>query len=275
MTSRATLSAPPLRIYLTGEVSAESLGGWLEERRFPSPQARRLFVALVFERHRSSSAEQLAEILWPGRLPRAWESALKALISKIRHVLRETLPELRSVQADLVAHRFGCYGLRLPSGTWVDVEAARQALDEAEGLMRAGRPTDAWGPMNVCLSVTARELLPGEAGSWVEERRHALAALRLRALEGYVDICLGVGQNPLAAQVAREAVALEPFRESSHQRLMRCEAALGNRAEAVRVYHRCREMLKEELGVEPSPETQAQFLELLRGSGDQEASPRP
>jgi DNA-binding SARP family transcriptional activator len=123
--------------------------------------------------------------------------------------------------------------------------------------------------------VTARELLPGETGAWVEQWRRDLAALRLRALEGYVDICLGEGQHALAAQVAREAIALEPFRESSHQRLMRCEAALGNRAEAVRVYHRCRKMLRDELGVEPSPETQAQFLKLLRESGDPEASPHP
>jgi hypothetical protein len=95
------------------------------------------------------------------------------------------------------------------------------------------------------------------------------------ALETYVDICLGERQDALAAQVAREAIALEPFRESSHQRLMRCEAALGNRAEAVRVYHRCREMLRDELGVEPSPETRAQFLKLLRESGDPEAPLRP
>jgi len=274
LASDAALSDPPLRIYLTGQVSAASPGGLLDEGRLPSPQARRLFVALVLQRHRPSSAEQLAEIVWPGHLPRAWENALKALISKIRHALRETLPELRS-DTDLVTRRFGCYGLRLPSGTWVDVEAARQALDEAEGLMRAGRPWDAWGPTNVCLSVTARELLPGETGAWVEEQRRDLATLRLRALEGYVDICLGKGHHALAAQVAREAIALEPFRESSHQRLMRCEAALGNRAEAVRVYHRCREMLKDELGVEPSPETQAQFLKLLRECGDPEAPRRP
>jgi DNA-binding SARP family transcriptional activator len=262
--SGPALPGPPLRIYLTGGVCAESPRGRLGEERFPSPQARRLFAALVLERHRALPTGQAVEILWRDRVPRAPEAALKALVSKIRGVLKEALPELRAGGSDLLASRYGGYGLQLPAGSWVDVEAARQALDEAEGLMRAGRAREAWGLTNVCLAVTGRELLPGEAGEWVEAKRRELAALRLRALESYVDICLECGQNALAAQVAREAIALDPFRETCHQRLMRCEAALGNRAEAVRAYHRCRELLKEELGVEPSPETQEQFLRLLR-----------
>lgn len=264
----SALPGAPVRIYLTGGVCGESASGRLREEQFPSPQVRRLFVALVFERHRSLSSGQVAEILWPDRVPRAWESALKALVSKLRQVLKTALPELSALGPDLVCSRFGCYQLRLPRGAWIDVEAARQALDEAEGWMRAERPRDAWGPANVCLAITKRELLPGESGEWIEARRRELLALRLRALEGYVDVCLRFGQNTLAAQVAREAIDLEPFRESSFQRLMKAEAALGNRAEAVRAFHRCRDLLREELGVEPSPETQALFKKLLRETED-------
>ena len=63
---------------------------------------------------------------------------------------------------------------------------------------------------------------------------------------------------------AREAVALEPFRETSYQLLMRAHAAVGNRAEALRVYELCRSILSEELGVPPSSQTEAVYLEILR-----------
>jgi SARP family transcriptional regulator, regulator of embCAB operon len=63
---------------------------------------------------------------------------------------------------------------------------------------------------------------------------------------------------------AKEAVAIEPFRETSYQLLMRAHAAVGNRAEALRVYERCRSLLSEELGVSPSPQTEAVYLEILR-----------
>jgi DNA-binding SARP family transcriptional activator len=63
---------------------------------------------------------------------------------------------------------------------------------------------------------------------------------------------------------AEEAVALEPFRETGYRQLMRAHAAGGNRAEALRAFQRCRALLADELGVDPSPETEAAYLQLLR-----------
>ena len=63
---------------------------------------------------------------------------------------------------------------------------------------------------------------------------------------------------------AEEAIALEPFRESGYRRLMEVHIAAGNRAEALRVYERCRRLLADELGAFPSPETEAIYRDLLR-----------
>lgn len=58
-------------------------------------------------------------------------------------------------------------------------------------------------------------------------------------------------------------MAVDPLREAGYQRLMRAQAAAGHRAEALRAYQACRRVLSEELGVDPSPETEALYLELL------------
>jgi streptogramin lyase len=71
-----------------------------------------------------------------------------------------------------------------------------------------------------------------------------------------------------AVRYAAEITQLEPFRESSYRALMRAHAAAGNRAEALRVYERCRRFLADELGAYPSPESEAAYLELLRSSAD-------
>ena len=86
----------------------------------------------------------------------------------------------------------------------------------------------------------------------------------MRALDCYTEISLKARQSELAAQMAGEAISLEPFREVGYQQLMRAQAALGNRAEALRIFHRCRQLLSDELGVSPSPETEAVFLEILK-----------
>ena len=44
---------------------------------------------------------------------------------------------------------------------------------------------------------------------------------------------------------------------------MEAHVAAGNRAEALRVYERCRRLLSEELGAYPSPETESVYRSLL------------
>lgn len=48
----------------------------------------------------------------------------------------------------------------------------------------------------------------------------------------------------------------QAFRETGYQRLMRVHAALGNPAEALRVYEQCRKLFANEFGTNPSPEMQ-------------------
>ena len=45
---------------------------------------------------------------------------------------------------------------------------------------------------------------------------------------------------------------------------MRAHAQAGNRVEALRVYAACRRLFRDELGAEPSKQTEAVFLEILR-----------
>lgn len=67
----------------------------------------------------------------------------------------------------------------------------------------------------------------------------------------------------LGVEAAKQAVAREPFRESAYRLLMDAYAAAGNRAEALWVYERCRKLLREELGSDPSPDTRAVHLKVL------------
>ena len=256
------MDATPLRIYLTGRVCLEAGRVVAEERRFPSRQARLLFAYLVCQRMQPVPREELAEVLWPGTLPAAWDPALKSLVSK----LRQFLGHLNAPSASLsISSQFGCYQLHLPPPAWIDLESARHSADEAAGALRSGDIRAAWGPTLVTLAIAQRPFLPGEEGEWIEGKRRELQDMLVSALDCYVEICLRTAQAAQAAQMAIQAVSLEPFRETGYRQLMRVHAASGNRAEALRVYQRCQELLADQLGVDPSPETEALYLELLRG----------
>ena len=107
--------------------------------------------------------------------------------------------------------------------------------------------------------VAARPFLTGEDAPWIDVERLRLGELHVRALEAYAASTLGVGGTELSAAVraGRKLVALEPYRESGHRILMEALDREGNPAEALLVYEALRTKLRDDLGVNPSPPTQA------------------
>ena len=123
----------------------------------------------------------------------------------------------------------------------------------------------AWGPALTALFVAERDLLPGEDAPWVDEIRHQLTELRLRALECYAAAGLGLGGTELAAAVraGRQLTRLAPLRESGYRYLMQALAAQGNLAEALGIYGQLSTCLRDQLGVSPSPATRELHQRLL------------
>ena len=257
-----------LRLYLTGRLTAELADRRFDERRLPGRQGRRALVYLALERARPVAIDELADAVWGISPSGAWETALSAIVSKLRASLRGLDTRCTVTMAA------GCYQLVLPPDSWVDVEAAYRALDEAEGHLRAGRHREVWGPANVAASIAVRPLLAGVDGEWIERTRVRLRDTRVRALECLAEVATANAEHPLAAQLAGEVVELEPFRETGWQRLMRALASAGNRAEALRAHARCTKLLAKELGVAPSPETEAIARSLRAATSPSASRPR-
>ncbi len=193
------------RVFLAGGLCIETPHGRLPEEAFPGRQTRHCFARLTGARGLPVSREELAEELWPGDLPVAWETAIRAIVSKLRAVLVAS-----GTPGATVSQVSGSYRLSLPADTWLDISAAADAIHVAEAA-------------------------------------------------------LSRGDAALAARDAQEAIRLDPFRETSHRLLIRALLAAGDRAAAIRAFERCRRSLREELGVDPSPET-ATLVAGLRSS---------
>jgi len=247
-----------LRIYLTGEVQVENGERLLRESQLGGPQGRFVLVYLVTERKRAVTQSELAEALWPDSLPASWTLALSAIVSR----LRSRLAGVGLPRSQVIGNAFGCYQFTPPAETWVDVEAALAGVDAADGALVAGNPQAAFGPSLIATTILRRPFLPGHDGPWVDDRRASLAASLVRALDCRVEALIAYNELGLALANAREAVRLEPYRESGYRRLMRVLAAGGDRAEAVRAYNQCRDLLQRELGVAPSAETEALYREI-------------
>ena len=248
------------RIYLTGQVSLEYGDRLVTERELAGRQGRLALVFLVANRSRPVGREELVDVIWPEQPPPEVDAALSAILSKLRAVLKKLgLAPEASIDVSL-----GSIVIRLPPQTWVDIEEAASAIDEAEGALRAADFARAWGFANVVISIARRPFMHDHEAGWIQANRVTLRTLLTRGLECLAVVSQMTGESSLAVEYMNEVLKLEPFRESAYQQLMRLHTTMGNNAEALRVFERCRRLLREELGASPSPQTEAVFLKILR-----------
>jgi DNA-binding SARP family transcriptional activator len=101
------------------------------------------------------------------------------------------------------------------------------------------------------------ELLPDWSDDWLVVERERLRQLRLHALERLAERWTAQGSHGLALEAALAALRADPLRETAHRAAIMVHLAEGNLGEAIRQFERCREVLLEEFGVEPTPATVA------------------
>ncbi|SDI44433.1 AAA ATPase domain-containing protein [Actinokineospora alba] len=237
-------------------------------RRLSSAQTQVAFARLVMERATGTDRDQLADTLWPDGLPDTWASALRSVVSRVR-----TFVSRGGDDAALVAQGRR-YLLRIPEEATVDLECAERAVGAAVGALERGAYAESRHCAEDALAYLGEPFLPHHEGEWVEGVRDHVDGLLCSALETASAAAAALGADRDAVRFADEAVRRAPLSESAHRCLMTAHAAGGNRAEALRAYQRLRQVLSDELGIDPSPRTQAAYVELLGGPAGGRGRPR-
>lgn len=217
-------------------------------------QGRVLLAYLVLKNGEPATRQELINAIWPEAIPVDPGAALRTQLSHLRQALgpgavagRETIE------------------LRLPEGTWVDLQAAHRSLDIAAAALAAEDWRDAWVHGHIALNVSGRPFLSGFDAPWVSEIRDEMAELELRAREMIARAGIGLGGSelPVAERSARALIRAAPFRETGYLYLMETLAASGKTAEALRTYDEVRRLLNAELGSAPGAELQTLHRRLL------------
>jgi DNA-binding SARP family transcriptional activator len=172
--------------------------------------------------------------------------------------LRSTLWRLRQPGIDLVRCTASRIGLR-------DAVAV-DARNLATFCRRAVAGTLSVGDLHEFDAghfTLADEILPDWYDEWLLIERERLRQLRLHATDRVCALLASNGRYADAVDVALAAVANEPLRESSHQTLIEIHLAEGNRNEAIRQFHRYRDLVRDGLGLDPSPSIARLFAVLV------------
>jgi DNA-binding SARP family transcriptional activator len=247
-----------LKITLAGDVTVAREDG--EEPRAVTGPPRIVLTALVLERAVPLARDRLAGIVWPEAMPRTWASALRTYVSRARAALT---PALGGIGEAITASEAG-YQLALPPDVEVvvDTEVAAERLAAARAALPVD-PARALEEARAAGALVRAPFLAGHAGDWADGVRARLDELAVGALLVASEAATAAGDTGEAVIAAEEAVQRAPVHEAAHRALMAAHDAAGNRAEALRAYQRARRLLADELGVDPSAETEAAYLALL------------
>jgi DNA-binding SARP family transcriptional activator len=214
----------------------------LEE--FASPRLHRLLAHLIIARDVAVSRSQLAFALWPD----STEGQARTNLRKLLHELRHALPD-----ADRYVDMGGqTIRWRLDAPADVDIVAFTQAI-EHDDLTAAAR-------------AYRGDLLPGCYDDWTLSERDRLHAQAIGAFRRLATDAIESGDDLGTLEYAQQLLRLDPLCEEAYRCSMQAHARRGDRAEALRAYHRCVEVLERELGVEPDPATR-ELYSALTGTG--------
>lgn len=258
---RTGLAQAKIRIYTFGTLQVVREGVAVTESDWHTRQARQLLKILITERPRPVSTDALIEILWPNSTPHAAATTLRSAINALRNVLEPDRPN-RAPSRYIVTQTPG-YAFHLSPEIWLDVDEFEHLLNRANNL------TDS--ALRLQLLERAIELYSDDYlisdpyADWLQAERERLRERFFNALLLAADIYAEIGHYTEAITVCRRMLARDEVRENAYQSLMRFQAESGDSAGALLTYERCRTILSEELGADPSPLTQLLHQRILNG----------
>lgn len=219
-----------------------------------SRKQRALLALLALRAGQALSVDRLVDDLWGEQPPATARHALQVHVSNLRKVLGS---------ATLVTQRPG-YVLRLPADC---CDATR-----FEALTRAGRRALQGGRLGEASATLADGLAlwrgPALADLLVEpfapQEAARLEELRLAAVEDRLGADLDLGRHAEVAGELEALVAEHPLRERLWGLLMLAAYRSGRQVEALRAYKTLRGRLRDDLGLDPSPELQQLEAAILR-----------
>lgn len=266
---------PSLRIRLLGSFQVWLNDELISPQDLPPQKTRDLLKILVTERGHVVPVDRLVDWLWPDLSISSATNSLRVAVSRLRRLLE---PErARGTAPHYVFTSGQAYGFQATPDVWIDVDAFLSAV----GKGQEAEWRTAWGRAVVAYQA-AEELYRGDYleenlyDDWAMATREHLRVIRLDMLSRLAHCHAQQGHYRRALEACQRVLAVDPLRESVYRQVMLYHSRLGQRDQALRAYERCRTVLVEELGVDPLPETQQVYTQILRDEAfDAPALERP
>jgi DNA-binding SARP family transcriptional activator len=222
-----------------------------------------LLAYLALGQGRCFTRSELLANVWPERSSSASMGSFNTALWRLRGLVER--PPLR--HGDLITcDRRGAIGLNGPAGIWLDVEEFERWV--SPGLSRpADRITDAdIEGLRRGVSLYTSDILLDFADDWALRERERHRRNYLNALGRLMQLATIRREHDDAIRYAQAILDRDALREDVHRDLMQLYVASGQRAQALRQFEACRDLLRRELAIQPMRETMALYQTIAQGA---------
>jgi DNA-binding SARP family transcriptional activator len=244
-----------LHIHLFGALRITYHGQLLNT--IDQPREQSLLAYLLFHSGTPVSRQYLAYLFWPDSTEAQARNNLRQLLHQLRRALPDDEQYIYSDASKLYWEPDSAYHL--------DVIEFEQALRLAGKAERSGDWLAVKAALEKALALYQADLLLSCYDDWIVSERERLHRDCLNALEQTIQLLEGQGDYAAAIPLAQRLTRHDRLYENGYRLLMRIYAAANERSSALRTYHTCVDILKNELGVDPEPATHEIFQRVRSG----------
>ncbi|WP_338054155.1 AfsR/SARP family transcriptional regulator [Streptomyces spiramenti] len=229
------------------------------------PVQERVLVALLLSPARVLPVSRLVEVVWDEEPPATATHQIRKAVAE----LRRRIPGGR----ELIVTEGPGYRAAVGPGL-LDLTVFSELLRDARRQAADHRPEEAVETLREALSLWRGAVLVGSGGAVITAASAALEDRRLAALELFFELRLDLGDSGDLVGDLRDLVADHPFQETFRGQLMLALHRSSRQSEALTEFTRVRELLAEELGVDPGTRLATLHEGILRNSPELAAPPR-
>jgi TolB-like protein/Tfp pilus assembly protein PilF len=213
-------------------------------------KAEALLAYLAFAPGKARSRDQLAGLLWSDRAETQAKSSLRQALTALRYGLQENSATMLTTEGESVTLEPGELAVDVLEFEKLAANGSNGTLARAEKLYQ--------GPL-----LDGHSVRDPAFNEWLAQERARLHELAINAVDRLLAGLLREGDHESAIATAQRLLALDPLRESTYRTLMRLYAEQDQRGLAARQFERCRDVLAQDLDVEPAPATRRLYEEIL------------
>jgi len=248
-----------LHVHLLGHLQV-SLGG-RQVTQWPGHKAKLLFTYLCSHHTRRVSRDLLMEKFWPCSSADSARNSLNVAIHSLRRWFGESLGK-----SEVICYEDECYYFHPGLKIFLDTEEFNRLWRQGQMIEREKGYAEALPAYEAAAELYHGDFLeeyPYEA--WTELDRDNLREIYLLILDRISNHYALDGKPEVAITLCEQILVKDNCREDVYRRMMKCYERIGQRDRAVKIYRKCSQILREELGVEPCRETR-EFYEKMCSS---------